>query len=106
MREEVGKVAGFSANFSPPIQLRFDELVSGVKSAIGIKIFGDDLVVLKDRADDVARMLGKVAGAADINVEKVSGFAYLQVEVNRERKSRPAPHPLSNPSLTTELNGI
>ena len=88
MREEVGKVPGLTANFSQPIQLRVDELVSGVKSAIGIKIFGDDLDVLKDKADDVARVLGRVPGAADVNVEKVSGLAYLQIEVDREKIAR------------------
>ena len=88
MREEVGKVPGLTANFSQPIQLRVDELVSGVKSAIGIKIFGDDLDVLKDKADDVARVLGRVPGAADVNVEKVSGLAYLQIEVNRDKIAR------------------
>ena len=88
MREEVAKVPGLTANFSQPIQLRVDELVSGVKSAIGIKIFGDDLDVLKDKADDVARVLGRVPGAADVNVEKVSGLAYLQIEVNRDKIAR------------------
>lgn len=88
MREEVGKVPGQSANFTQPIQLRVDELVSGVKSAIGIKIFGDDLDVLKNKADDVARVLGKVSGAADIGIEKVSGLAYLQIEVDREKIAR------------------
>jgi cobalt-zinc-cadmium resistance protein CzcA len=68
--------------------LRVDELVSGVKSAIGIKIFGDDLDVLKTKADDVARVLAKVRGAADVNVEKVSGLAYLQIEIDRDKIAR------------------
>jgi cobalt-zinc-cadmium resistance protein CzcA len=88
MREAVGKVPGMSVNFTQPIQLRVDELVSGVKSAIGIKIFGDDLDVLRDKGDDVARVLGKVTGAADVGVEKVSGLAYLQIEVDREKIAR------------------
>lgn len=88
IRAAVAEVPGLSANFSQPIQLRVDELVSGVKSAIGIKIFGDDLDVLRDRADDVARVLGRVPGAADVNVEKVSGLAYLQIEVNRDKIAR------------------
>ena len=68
--------------------MRVDELVSGVKSAIGIKIFGDDLDVLKAKGDAVARVLGTVRGAADVNVEKVSGLAYLQIEIDREKIAR------------------
>ncbi len=88
MRDALAELPGVASSFSQPIALRVDELVSGVKSAIGIKIFGDDLVVLKDKADAVARILGRVRGAADVNVEKVSGLAYLQIEVDRERIAR------------------
>src|SRR4030095_13902434 len=58
------------------------------KSAIGIKIFGDDLQVLKDKADAVARVLSTVRGVTDLNVEKVSGLAYLQIEIDREKIAR------------------
>ena len=68
--------------------MRVDELVSGVKAQIGIKIFGDDIDVLRTRADQVARVLGKVRGAADISVEKVSGLAYLELDIDRERIAR------------------
>ncbi len=88
MREAVAQVPGVAASFTQPIALRVDELVSGVKSAIGIKIFGDDLEVLKTKAEAVARVLGKVHGAADINVEKVSGLAYLQIEIDRDKLAR------------------
>jgi cobalt-zinc-cadmium resistance protein CzcA len=88
MRAAVAEVPGVSASFTQPIALRVDELVSGVKSAIGIKIFGDDLDVLKDKGEAVSRVLAKVPGAADINVEKVSGLAYLQIEINRDKIAR------------------
>lgn len=88
MREAVEAIPGLSANFSQPIALRVDELVSGVKSSIGIKIYGDDLDVLKEKGDAVARALGKVRGAADVSVEKVSGLAYLQIEIDREKIAR------------------
>jgi heavy metal efflux system protein len=88
MRDALAALPGVASSFSQPIALRVDELVSGVKSAIGIKIFGDDLTVLKQRADAVARILGTVRGAADINVEKVSGLAYLQIEIDREKIAR------------------
>jgi cobalt-zinc-cadmium resistance protein CzcA len=88
MRDALAELPGVASSFSQPIALRVDELVSGVKSAIGIKIFGDDLTVLKQKADAVARILGTVRGAADINVEKVSGLAYLQIEIDREKIAR------------------
>lgn len=88
MREAVAQVPGVAASFTQPIALRVDELVSGVKSAIGIKIFGDDLDVLKAKAEAVARILGNVRGAADINVEKVNGLAYLQIEIDRDKLAR------------------
>lgn len=88
MRDAMAELPGVASSFSQPIALRVDELVSGVKSAIGIKIFGDDLAVLKDKAEAVARVLGKVPGAADINVEKVSGLAYLQIEIDRDKLAR------------------
>jgi cobalt-zinc-cadmium resistance protein CzcA len=88
MREALAQLPGVASSFSQPIALRVDELVSGVKSAVGIKIFGDDLDVLKQRADAVARVLAKVPGATDINVEKVSGLAYLQIEIDRDKIAR------------------
>ncbi|NOS68819.1 MAG: efflux RND transporter permease subunit [Verrucomicrobia bacterium] len=88
MRDAMAELPGVASSFSQPIALRVDELVSGVKSAIGIKIFGDDLTVLKDKAEAIARVLGKVSGSADINVEKVSGLAYLQIEIDRDKLAR------------------
>jgi len=88
MRTAVAQVPGVAASFTQPIALRVDELISGVKSAIGIKLFGDDLDVLKAQAEAVARVLGKVRGAADVNVEKVSGLAYLQIEIDRDKLAR------------------
>ena len=88
MRGAFADLPGVTGNFTQPIALRVDELVSGVKSAIGIKIFGDDLKLLKEKADAVARVLSKVRGATDVNVEKVSGLAYLQIEVDREKIAR------------------
>ncbi len=88
MREALAELPGVASSFSQPIALRVDELVSGVKSAIGIKIFGDDLDVLKVKAEAVARVLSKVPGATDINIEKVSGLAYLQIEIDRDKIAR------------------
>lgn len=88
MRATLAELPGVASSFSQPIALRVDELVSGVKSAIGIKIFGDDLDVLKEKGDTVARVLQTVRGAADVNVEKVSGLAYLQIAIDRDKIAR------------------
>lgn len=88
MREALQSLPGVASSFSQPIALRVDELVSGVKSAIGIKIFGDDLDVLREKAEAVARVLRDVSGAADVNVEKVSGLTYLEIEIDREKIAR------------------
>lgn len=88
MREALAEIPGLAASFTQPIALRVDELVSGVKSSIGIKIFGDDLDILKDKAEAVARILAKTPGATDVGVEKVSGLAYLQIEIDREKIAR------------------
>ncbi|HEU5069087.1 MAG TPA: CusA/CzcA family heavy metal efflux RND transporter [Verrucomicrobiae bacterium] len=88
MRVALAELPGVASSFSQPIALRVDELVSGVKSAIGLKIFGDDLDVLKAKGEAVARVLNTLPGAADVNVEKVSGLAYLQVEIDRAKIAR------------------
>lgn len=88
MREKLEKVPGVNLSFTQPIEQRVDELVSGVKAAIGIKIFGDDLGVLASKADEVARVLRTVPGATDVNVEKVGGLAYLQIEIERDKIAR------------------
>ena len=88
MREAVAEIPGVSASWTQPIAMRVDELVSGVKSAVGIKIFGDDLDVLKAKGEAVARVLRTVPGAADIDVEKISGLAYLRIEIDRAKIAR------------------
>ena len=88
MRSALAELPGVASSFSQPIALRVDELVSGVRSAVAIKIFGDDLEVLRTKGEAVARMLHGVRGATDINVEKISGLAYLQVEIDREKIAR------------------
>jgi len=88
MRERLENIPGMTFSFTQPIALRVDELVSGVKSQIAIKLFGDDMDILKARAAEIAEAVKKVPGAADVQVEKVSGLAYLQVEIDRTAIAR------------------
>jgi heavy metal efflux system protein len=71
-------------SFSQPIAMRMSELISGVRSDIAIKIFGDDLDTLRTTANRIAQVVGRVSGAEDVKVEQVSGLPQLQIRPNRE----------------------
>jgi heavy metal efflux system protein len=77
---------GFS--FSQPIELRVAELISGVRSDVAIKIFGDDLDTLKAQAEKVSRVVRRVPGAEDVKVEQVSGLPQLQIKPERAAIAR------------------
>ncbi len=85
MEEKLVVMAGVKFEFQQPIQMRFNELMSGSKQDIGIKVFGDDLTILAEKASEVEKIIMTVAGVEDINVEKVTGLAQIQVEYNRDR---------------------
>jgi cobalt-zinc-cadmium resistance protein CzcA len=82
------QVPGVGIGFTQPIEMRFNELISGVRSDIGLKIFGDDLEVLKERGDAAARVLAGISGARDVKVEQVAGLPVVRVKINRERIAR------------------
>lgn len=85
MEEALIPLAGVKFEFQQPIQMRFNELLSGSKQDIAVKIFGDDLNTLAEKAEDVEKIILGVEGVEDINVEKVTGLAQVQVEYNRDR---------------------
>lgn len=85
MEEKLVVLAGVKFEFQQPIQMRFNELMSGSKQDIAVKIFGDDLDILAEKGANVERILQLIDGVEDINVEKVTGLAQIQVEYNRKR---------------------
>jgi len=85
MEEKLIPLAGVKFEFQQPIQMRFNELLSGSKQDIAIKIFGDDLPTLAEKAGEVEKIIQTIPGVEDINVEKVTGLAQVQVEYNRDR---------------------
>ncbi len=85
MEESLIPLAGVKFGFQQPIQMRFNELMTGSKQDIAIKIFGDDLILLSEKATEVEKIIQTIAGVEDINVEKVTGLAQIQVEYNRDR---------------------
>jgi cobalt-zinc-cadmium resistance protein CzcA len=85
MEEKLVALAGVKFEFQQPIQMRFNEFMTGSKQDIAIKIFGDDLNTLSQKASDVEKVIQTITGVQDINVEKVTGLAQIQVEYNRDR---------------------
>ncbi|MFT4276844.1 MAG: CusA/CzcA family heavy metal efflux RND transporter [Rhodopseudomonas sp.] len=82
------QVAGSLYELSQPIQLRFNELISGVRSDVGVKIFGDDLDVLTQLAGQVQAVLQTIKGAADVKSEQVAGLPVLTVKLDRKALAR------------------
>lgn len=88
IRHEVGEIPGVLSNFTQPIQMTVDELLEGVRAELAIKLFGDDLEVLKEKADEIARVIQQVPGAADVQPDQVSGTPQLLIQINRQAIAR------------------
>ena len=88
VQEVVEGIPGSNYEFSQPIQLRFNELISGVRSDVAVKVFGDDMQVLERTSQSIAAMLQKVPGASEVKVEQTTGLPMLTVQVDREKASR------------------
>jgi cobalt-zinc-cadmium resistance protein CzcA len=88
IEEEVRKIPGNNFEFSQPIQLRFNELISGVRSDVAIKVFGDDMEVLNGTAGKIAAVLQAVPGSIEVKVEQTSGLPVLTVNIDREKAAR------------------
>jgi cobalt-zinc-cadmium resistance protein CzcA len=88
IEEEVAKLPGQSYEFSQPIELRFNELISGVRSDVAVKVFGDDLEVMLAQANRIAAVMRTVRGAADLKVEQVTGLPVLTIDVDRSAIAR------------------
>ena len=85
MQTALAGVPGVSLEFQQPIQMRFNELISGVKSDVSVKIYGDDLDVLKAKADEAAALIRPLAGVGDLKVEQIIGLPQLRVTYDRAR---------------------
>lgn len=77
-----------SFSFTQPIELRVQELVAGVRSDVGLSLYGDDLKVLEEEGDKIVRALNKVPGAADVQAQQIAGLPYLRVIIRRDAISR------------------
>ena len=81
-------VPGSAYELSQPIQLRFNELISGVRSDVAVKVFGDDMDVLNKTAGEIAETLQKLGGASEVKVEQTSGLPVLTINIDRDKAAR------------------
>ena len=88
IQEAVAQIPGNNYEFTQPIQMRFNELISGVRSDVAVKVFGDDLDTLLRNGEEIAEVLEKIPGAAEVKVEQVSGLPVLTVKIDRPKISR------------------
>lgn len=85
MKEKLDVIAGASFEFTQPIQLRFNELMTGAKADLAVKIFGENVEELKHLADQAAAIINGIPGAADVKVEQTEGLPQLMVDYNRQK---------------------
>ncbi|NOT32800.1 MAG: CusA/CzcA family heavy metal efflux RND transporter [Candidatus Eisenbacteria bacterium] len=88
IEEKVKLLAGQNFEISQPIELRFNELIAGVRSDLAVKVFGDDLATMTVAANRISRILSSIRGAADVKVEQTAGLPVLTVDVDREAIAR------------------
>ncbi len=87
-KEALKVIPGMDVEFTQPIEMRFNELITGVRADVAIKIFGEDLSVLATKADEVKTLIQNVEGASDITIEKVEGLPQMSVAYNRSKIAR------------------
>ncbi|HMR17579.1 MAG TPA: efflux RND transporter permease subunit, partial [Mariniflexile sp.] len=87
-KEALAIIPGMEVEFTQPIEMRFNELITGVRADVAIKIFGDDLSVLANKANEIKMLIQQVEGASDIIIEKVEGLPQMSVTYNRSKIAR------------------
>ncbi|GIL19631.1 MAG: cation transporter [Candidatus Jettenia caeni] len=88
LEEHLKKIPGNNYEFTQPIQMRFNELIAGVRTDVAVKIFGDDTEVLLQTGERIANVLKKIQGASDVKVEQVTGLPVLTIRMNRKEMAR------------------
>jgi cobalt-zinc-cadmium resistance protein CzcA len=88
IRDKLKSLPGIELAISQPIAARVDEMVSGVRSQVAVKIFGDDLEQLKKLGGQIGLILSNTAGSTDLRIEQVSGQNYLNIKINRDAIAR------------------
>jgi cobalt-zinc-cadmium resistance protein CzcA len=86
--ERLKEIPGVVYNFTQPLAMRLDEVISGVRSDVAVKLFGDDPERLEQEAEKIQRVLARIPGSADVQVEALSGAGELRIELNRAEMAR------------------
>ncbi len=86
--EELSDMPGQNRIFTQPIEMRINEMLSGIRSDIGIKLFGDELDTLEQKAEEIAALVELISGSADVTVEQLTGQPQMKLAVDRHRLSR------------------
>jgi cobalt-zinc-cadmium resistance protein CzcA len=88
IKEKIGVIPGVNFVFTQPVELRFNELLTGIREDVAIKLYGEDLEVLSDKIQEIAAVIRTVPGAADLNVEATSGLPQITVTYNRAKMAQ------------------
>ena len=88
MKAKLAPITWASFEFTQPIQLRFNELMTGAKADISVKIFGEDVDILKRKADEAAILISEISGAGDVKVDQTDGLQQLSIQYNRDRMAQ------------------
>jgi cobalt-zinc-cadmium resistance protein CzcA len=85
IKTEIEKLPGYTYEFTQPIEMRFNELMTGVREDIAIKVFGEDLKVLAEKANEISRLISDIEGIGDLRVEATTGLPQITVRYNRNK---------------------
>jgi cobalt-zinc-cadmium resistance protein CzcA len=88
LAKAVGQVPGNNYEYTQPIQMRFNELISGVRSDVAVKVYGDEFETMTDTANKIASVLRSIEGAADVKVEQTTGLPMLDIDLNKDAIAR------------------
>ncbi|MFM9912443.1 MAG: efflux RND transporter permease subunit [Methylophilaceae bacterium] len=88
MQRALSVVPGNNYEYTQPIQMRFNELISGVRSDVAVKVFGDDMAVMEQTGEDIAKILSTIDGGEDVKVEQTTGLPILTIQIDREKIAR------------------
>jgi len=88
IRRELGTLPGVLTNFTQPIQMTVDELLEGVRAELAVKLFGDDLETLKEKADEIVAVLQTIEGARDVQADQITGTPQIRIVVDRDAIAR------------------
>ena len=88
MQKALKNVPGNNYEFTQPMEMRFNELISGIRSDVAVKVFGDDIQVMNSTAEDISHVLAGIQGGEDVKVEQTTGLPILTVNIDRQKVAR------------------